>query len=138
MHSIHALRSTSIPRSSSSPYLPTTRFRRRELPSPHSTEWRSWRLHECILFLADYPPPAKSPLPCSAGATTSSPPLPFSSQERTHLTQLSTFVREETRRGREYGRGDWDQACNGVKVLFPELEDVISKAVIDVFEGGLV
>lgn len=106
---------------------------KRPLPSLSSTEWKTWPLHECVLFLAEYPPPG-SAVDDSKRIPTCSPPPPFSEKTQSALQYLASVIRKN-RKGREFGRGDWERASSGLTALWPPFEEAIVQAVKDVFES---
>ena len=123
----------------SDPQRGRSRTSKRSLPSSSSTEWKAWSWHECILFLADYPPPSQAAEPASASKRNGnrspgpSPPSPFPEKTRLNLQSLASIIRKN-RKGREFGRGDWERAGAGVGALWPPLEEAIAQAVRDAFE----
>lgn len=118
----------------STPQWGRSRPSRRPLPTS-STEWKAWPPHECVLFLADYPPPpslAVGAAPVSKQSSTSPPP-PFPEETRSALQYLASIIRKN-RKGREFGRGDWERASTGLGALWPPVEEAIAQAVRDVFD----
>jgi hypothetical protein len=120
----------------STPLRGSSRATKRSLPPPSSTEWKAWPPHECVLFLADYPPSSSlaDPAPWPKKSPTSSPPLPFPEKTRSALQYLASII-QKNRKGREFGRGDWERASAGLAALWPPFKDVIVQAVKDVFES---
>lgn len=106
---------------------------RLKLPPVSSTEWEDWPLHESVLFLAQYPPP----IPSSDQSLTPSklPPHPsaFPEKLQSALQSLAALVRKD-RRGREFGRGDWERASTGLVAIWPSVKEPFAQAVKDVFE----
>lgn len=111
---------------------PSRRSTRQKLPSVSSVEWKAWSLYECILFLLDYPPPPSHNSPLISN--TKEPASPFPEKVRLGLQSLALLIRQD-RKGREFGRGDWERATLGLATLWPSVQEPFAQAVKDVFEG---
>lgn len=117
-----------------SPRRTSGRAPKRALPATHSVEWKSWPVHEQIHYLAEYPPPSPEetgslPKPSSQLA----PPAFYPEAQYSAIFSLAALVRKD-RRGREFGRGDWERACTGLGTLWPPVKDAFAQAVKEAFE----
>jgi hypothetical protein len=121
------------------------------MPGEESTDWKTWSVKESVLFLANFPPPLQphsraaslchsaSSSPSSGGGSAGkSPPLSteFTPVTISNLQSLASLVHTD-RRGREFGRGDWDRACLGFGTLCPEAKEMFENAVRAAFEADM-
>ena len=121
--SIHA-RPSYASRNSSS----LARVSRPLLQLPLPKEYEEWSLSQSIKFLSEWRPIPQGTLPTKK-------PTPFSAYEKGSLLSLANFVQPDRRRGREFARGDWNRACEGLKFLFPDVQCLFEKAVKEAFDS---
>src|SRR5258708_5351788 len=121
--SIHAKPSHTGRNSSSSSRVPPKPRAPPQLPSPK--EYEIWSLSQSIKFLSEWRPVRQGALPTKAA--------PFTVRERGSLLSLANFVESDRRQGREFARGDWDRACEGLRLLCPDAQDPFEKAVKEAF-----
>lgn len=85
---------------------------------PLESEYKSWHPAKALAFLSENPPPHVS--------------------NPKDIAVFASFV-QDRRRGREFGRGDWQNAIVGMEALFGDPEFQFRLAVLEAFDrcGGV-